>query len=87
MPKDLLSDSGHKQAQNIDRGEIRTPCNTDKTCTFSCLLKCKTRGVELSCTTFAVIIGIRNMYGSESLTQMAQMYLDMSDHFTCKKTI
>ena len=72
-----------KQAVAVDSGQIRTSCNTDKTSTFSCLLKCKTRGVEQACTSCGVIIGIRELFGSESLTQVAQMYMDMSDHLKC----
>ena len=71
----------------MDFRQIRTGCNTDKTISFSCLLKCKTRGVELACTPCGLIIGIRELFGSESLTQVAQVYMDMSDHLKCNQLI
>ena len=87
VPDELLTIFCQKQAVTVDSGQIRTGSNTDKTSAFSCLLKWKKRGVERACTSCGLIIGIRELYGSESLTQVAQMYMDMFDHLKCNEMI
>ena len=62
-------------------------CNTDKTNTFSCGLKCKTRGLQLACSNCGIIIGFRELYGSESLTQVALMALEIYESFTRTRNI
>ena len=61
-------------------GNSRT-CNTDKTTVFNCDLKCKTRGLQLACSNCGIVLAFRELYGSESLTQVALMYLDIVDNF------
>jgi transcription elongation factor Elf1 len=56
-----------------------TSCNTDKTSVYACNLKCKTRGIELACSNCGIVLAFRELYGSESLTQVAYMYLDLVD--------
>ena len=52
-------------------------CQIDKTEMYSCLFKCKTRGFILSAFDCGIILAYRDMYGAESLTQIAYMYLDI----------
>ena len=61
-----------------------TGCNTDKTITHACDVKVKTRGILLALSNCGIIVGYRELYGSESITQFANMYLDMVDLFQRK---
>jgi hypothetical protein len=45
-------------------------CNTDKVACTACDSKCKTRGVILIITNCGVILSYREIFGSESLTQV-----------------
>ena len=63
---------------------IKPPCNNDKTRVFSCLLKCKTIGILIAATNCGMIIGSRELYGSESPTQAAAFYLDLCDYYVGK---
>jgi len=56
-------------------------CNTDKTADYTCDLKCRTRGIQIAATNFGFIMAFRELFLSESITQVAQMYLDMVDHY------
>ena len=56
-------------------------CNTDKTVSHTCDVKVKTRGILLALSNCGIIVGYRELYGSESITQVANMYLDMVDQF------
>ncbi len=53
-----------------------TSCNTDKTKVFSCENKCKTRGVVVAAFNCGIVLSFREIFGSESLTQIGLMYLD-----------
>lgn len=57
-------------------------CNTYKSRIFSCHMKCKTRGIQLACSDRGIVLGFRELYGSESCMQVAQMYLDLCEAFT-----
>ena len=57
-------------------------CQIDKTNMYSCLFKCKTRGLILAAYPCGILIGCRDMYGAESLSQIAHMYLDICDAHT-----
>ena len=56
-------------------------CNTDKTISHTCDVKVKTRSILLALSNCGIIVGYRELYGSESITQVANMYLDMVDQF------
>ena len=56
-------------------------CNTDKTISHACDVKVKTRSILLALSNCGIILGFRELYGSESITQVANMYLDMVDQF------
>lgn len=67
---------------NSVRGiEKDASCNTDKTILHACDVKVKTRGILLVLNSCGVIAGYRELYGSESLTQVANLYLDICDVF------
>jgi hypothetical protein len=58
-----------------------TVCNKDKVTKFqSCNYKVKTRGLILAVNNCGIIAGAREMFGAESLSQMAQLYLDIVDN-------
>ena len=42
-------------------------------------VKVKTRGILIMIINCGVIVGYRELYGSESLTQVANLYLDLVD--------
>jgi hypothetical protein len=61
-----------------------TGYNNDKTITHTCDVKVKTRGILLALSNCGIILGYRELYGSESVTQVANMYLDIVDLFQRK---
>ena len=46
-----------------------------------CTMKCKTRGILLAATNCGIVISFRELFGAESLKQVAQLYLDTFDLF------
>ena len=48
--------------------------------TFACNYKVKTRGLILAVYNYGIIAGAREMLGAESLSQVAQLYLDKVDN-------
>jgi hypothetical protein len=62
-------------------------CRTDKSNIYACDLKCKTRGIQIACNNCGVVVAYRELFGSESLTQVALMYLDLVDNYTSKYII
>ena len=77
MPHDLIC------AFRIQREMARDvfTCNTVKANVYSCELKCKTRGLEIGCTNCGVVVGYKELYGSESLSQVALFLLDIFDSY------
>jgi hypothetical protein len=63
------------------RNTYTATCNTDKTLAYSCDLKSRTRGIQIAATNCGFIIGFREMFGSESIIQVADMYMDIADNF------
>jgi hypothetical protein len=60
---------------------IDTTCNTDKSLDYTCELKCRTRGIQIAATNCGIIIAFREMWLSESRTQVALMYMDIVDNY------
>lgn len=58
-----------------------TSCNTDKTSVTPCEIKCRTRGIVLLVSNCGITISYREIYGSESLTQVAYLIKDTFDLF------
>jgi hypothetical protein len=56
-------------------------CNTDKAKVFSCEHKCKTHGILLAVFNCGIVIGYRELFGKESTTQVALLYLDIYDYY------
>lgn len=49
---------------------------------YSCDAKCKTKeGVIVAASNCGIILGYREIYGSESCTQVGMFYLDITEHF------
>ena len=61
--------------------------NTDKTNVYACDMKVKTRGIQLALTNCGIIVAYRELYGSESTTQVALVYLDLCDNFLSKQAL
>jgi len=55
-------------------------CNTLKKNVTSCDVKCKTRGILLAATNCGIVVSFRELYGSESLTQVSMLFLDSIDY-------
>ena len=60
---------------------IGTNCNNDKTRFYTFFMKCKTIGVLIASTNCGIILGFRELFGSESPTQVANFYMDLIDHY------
>jgi len=52
-------------------------CNTLKA--TACEVKCKTRGILLGVANCGIIMSFRELFGTESLTQVTTLYLDTLD--------
>ncbi len=68
----------------VEGHEENIHCNNDKTKVYTCLLKCKTIGILIAASPCGVILGLRELYGSESPTQTAYFYLDLVDNYEGK---
>ena len=78
IPADITNKYLEKKAINNETDEY---CNNDKTKVYSCLLRCKTIGILIMATNCGTILGMRELYGSESPTQAAEFYLDVCQHY------
>jgi hypothetical protein len=81
IPLEMFNEFSNKQ-NNITLDDNKT-CNTDKEAVFTCPMKCKIRGVELACTNCGIVVGFRELFLSESLTQVATFFLDLYDQYEC----
>lgn len=61
--------------------EKDTSCNTNKDNVFSCPLKCKTVGVQIASCNCGIIQSWKEMYGSESLAQVALFLTEINEQF------
>jgi hypothetical protein len=80
LPTNLLNN----YIESKTNRKLLSSCNTDKTSCFSCDMKCRTRGIQLGINNCGVIVGYRELFGSESSSQVALMYLDICDHYQSK---
>ena len=71
------------KSKAMSENQLIKTCNTDKSKIFACNMKCKTRGILLGCSPCGIILGFRELYGSESCSQVAQMYLDLCMAYRC----
>jgi hypothetical protein len=67
-------------------GHVPLPntCNTLKKTTTSCEIKCKIRGIIVAMSNCGIIISFREIFGSESLSQVTMLYLDTLELFQGK---
>ena len=80
LPKDKL-----ENYRSIRKASLEPQlCNTDKSSQFACEMKCRTRGLALLCTNCGIIIAYKELFGSESCTQIALMYLEVRSHYMSK---
>ena len=77
-PAKLLSEF----KSGIDTKDAETTCSTDKTKVNTCDYKTRTCGLQIFCSNCGVILGFRELYGSESCTQVSMMLLDLHENFT-----
>ena len=79
-----------KKGDPVNDYESKDVCHIDKEDEYCCELKCKTRGVLISCTNCGIIVGYKEMYGAESLKQMEAFMLeivaDWRNNFLLMKT-
>lgn len=78
VPKDVLE--AYTTKINSETVTTKT-CNTDKSKFFTCNMKCKTRGLQLACGNCGIVLAFRELFGSESCTQVAQMYIDLCEAY------
>ena len=55
-------------------------CNTSKDMQYKCNIKSRTRGLQIACTNCGFIIAYREMFCSESSSQVAMLYLDIAEN-------
>ena len=72
IPKDLLTKYICKKKMKL---ALKKTCNTDKSNIFACAIKCKTRGIHLACEDQGKILAYRELYGSESFTQVVFRFM------------
>jgi hypothetical protein len=56
-------------------------CNTSKDTQYKCVLKSRTRGLQVACSNCGFILGYREMFCSESSSQVAMLYLDLKEAY------
>ena len=76
-----LTDQEYFDYQNSLKINNNT-CNTLKA--TACEAKCKTRGIILAVSNCGIIISFRELFGSESLTQVTALYLDTLELYQSK---
>ena len=79
VSRDKISTDQYNTFTNKDPDNL--DCNTDKEAVYSCTIKCKTRGIILAASNCGIILSFREIYGSESLSQVGLFYLDLLDNF------
>jgi len=62
-------------------------CNTDKSNITSCDIKCKSRGLILLVSNCGITVSFREIFGAESLTQVAMLMMDTLDIFQGNESI
>ena len=67
--------------------EPSSTCNTVKSDVLPCQLKCRTRGIQIFATNCGIILGWCEIFGSESLTQVAQFMRNLFDSYEGKYII
>jgi len=77
LPKKMVCSFYERQHNNAGHAT----CNTVKKFITSCDIKCKTRGILLCATNCGVVVSYRELYGAESHSQVAMLYLDTLDYF------
>lgn len=56
-------------------------CNTDKTKVNTCEYKSRTCGLQVFCSNCGIILYFKELYGSESCSQLGLMLLDLHENF------
>ena len=59
-------------------------CNTDKTKVYTRELKTLTCGLNLICTNCGIIVGVKELLGAESCTQVATHLIEVKENFNTK---
>ena len=86
IPKALMTPFIKRKTQNDEFKRKQSnfnenACNVDKTDSYTCDIKCRTRGLLLACSNCGVIIAYRELFGAESLTQVAILFVDIFDNY------
>jgi hypothetical protein len=81
LSKNFIPSSIYREYIESQTTNCAQSCNTLKLTVTSCDIKCKTRGILLSATNCGIAMSFRELYGSESCTQVALMFMDTLDSF------
>ena len=77
----LIDDFRQSKKDTLNRDKF-TSCNTDKDSKFyTCNFKVRTRGIVIAAFNCGIILGFREIFGAESLSQVAQFYLDLCSYY------
>lgn len=83
-PKKLLEEF---KIVSSDNSEISNTFNTDKSKVYTCESKTSTCGLQIFCSNCGLILGFKEMFGSESCTQVAVQLTEFRKHFKGKSIL
>ena len=61
IPAEILN--AYVSKKTMEMNAVKT-CNADKSTIFLCVMKCKTRGIQLACSDTGVVFGFRELYSA-----------------------
>ena len=82
LPKKLVDDYRKLKGGLLENEATTSTCNTDKTKVYTCELKSRTCGIQIICSNCGIIEGFRELLGSESCTQVADMLVKFRQEYT-----
>ena len=80
IPKKLY-EAFKARDKNIGNDASDDTCKTDKTKVNSCDYKTRTCGIQVLCSNCGIILGFRELFGSESCTQVGNILVDSYKYF------
>ena len=84
VPRSLINIFKQKFDTNFENNKKKEDDHTyktDKGKVYSCDLKTRTCGIQVLCSNCGVILGFKELFGSESYTQVASMLLEFKEVF------
>ena len=70
-----------KDAASNESKSSEVSCNTDKSKVYTCELKSRTCGLQIICSNCGIILGYKDLLGSESCSQVAKLLVSFKRDF------